>query len=83
MLDLTALEAEVTRNETVDGSAKLLIERLATELEAAKGDPVAIQLIVDRLRSHNDSLAAAVSANTPGAPPVEEPPADPEARRRQ
>lgn len=67
MLDLSALEAEVTRNETVDGSAKALLAQLFAEVEANKNDPVAIQAIVDRVRAANDSLAAAVSANTPGA----------------
>jgi hypothetical protein len=66
-LDLTALEAEVTRNETVDGSASALLKTLFDAVEAAKNDPVAIQAIVDRVRASNDALAAAVSANTPGA----------------
>jgi hypothetical protein len=67
MLDLSALEAEVARNETVDGSAKALLEQLFAEVEAAKNDPVAIQAIVDRVRAANDALAAAVAANTPSA----------------
>jgi hypothetical protein len=66
-LDLTALEAEVTRNETVDGSASALLKALFDEVEAHKDDPAAIQAIVDRVRASNDSLAAAVAANTPGA----------------
>jgi hypothetical protein len=66
-LDLTALEAEVTRNETVDGSASALLKTLFDAVEAAKNDPVAIQAIVDRVRASNDALSAAVSANTPGA----------------
>lgn len=68
-LDLTALEAAVTENETVDGSASLLLKRLFDEVEAAKGNPAAIQSIVDRVRSQNAALAAAVLANTPAAPP--------------
>lgn len=67
MLNLSELQAEVERNATVDGSAKALIEGLASQLEAAKGDSEAIQTIVDQLRSNNDALAAAVSANTPSA----------------
>ena len=66
-LDLTALEAEVTRNETVDGSASALLKTLFDAVEAAKNDPVAIQAIVDRVRASNDALSAAVSANTPSA----------------
>lgn len=68
MLDLSKLEAEITRNESVDASAKALLEQLFAEVEAAKNDPVAIQAIVDRVRAANDTLAAAVSANTPSAP---------------
>jgi hypothetical protein len=66
-LDLSALTAEIARDNDVNSSASTLITTLASQLEAAKGDPVAIQAIVDQLRSQNDSLAAAVAANTPGA----------------
>ena len=68
MLDLTALEAELTRNESVDASAKALLEQLFAEFEAHKNDPAAIQALVDRGRAANDALAAAVAANTPAAP---------------
>lgn len=67
MLDLSALEAEVTRNETVDGSAKALLERLFAEFESHKNDPAAIQALVDRLRGSSDTLVTAITANTPAA----------------
>lgn len=67
-LDLTALEAEISRDETVNGSAHTLIARLVTELEANKSNPAAIQALADRLRANNDALSAAVAANTPGEP---------------
>lgn len=67
-LDLTALEAEITRDETVNGSARSLIIALAAEVEANKGNPAALQALVDRLRASQDDLASAVAANTPGAP---------------
>lgn len=66
-LDLSALEAEVTRNESVDESASTLLTTLFNEVEAHKNDPAAIQAIVDRVRASNDALSAAVSANTPAA----------------
>lgn len=72
MLDLTALEAEITRDEAVDSSASTLITRLMNEVEANKANPAAIQALVDRVRASNDSLAASVAAGTPadpGAPP--------------
>lgn len=68
-LDFTALETEVSRDATVNGSASTLIERLAAEVEANKNDPAALQAFVDRLRGQNDALAAAVEANTPAAQP--------------
>lgn len=64
MLDLTQLEAEVARDEAVNSSAATLITRLAAEIEASKNDPVALQGLVDRLRSSQDALATAVAANT-------------------
>lgn len=79
MIDLTALTAEVERNSTVDGSATALIEGLVAQIEASKNDPAAIQAIVDTFRVQNDKLAAAVAANTPGAPV---PPPVPSDRRR-
>ena len=81
-LDLTALEAELTRNESVDDSAATLMKTLFDEVEANKNNPAAIQAIVDRVRGANDKLAAAVSANTPGAPPPPPPPPPPDARRK-
>jgi len=72
MLDLTALEAAVTENETVDGSASLLLKKLFDEVEANKTNPAALQALVDRVRGSNSLLAAAVAANTPGVtPPVD------------
>jgi hypothetical protein len=67
-MDLTKLEAEVTRLETVDASAELLLNQLFTEVEANKTDPVALQALVDRGRAATDGLVAAISANTPAVP---------------
>jgi len=58
------LEAEVSKNTTVDGSAILLLDTLAAEIEEAKNDPVRIQAIVDKMRADNQTLADAVSRNT-------------------
>ena len=68
MLDLTALQAEIARDEQVNTSAIALLSSLAAELEASKNDPVAIQALVDSLKANQDSLAAAVAQNTPAAP---------------
>lgn len=66
-LDLTQLEQEVARDEAVNSSAALLIQRLATEIEALKDDPAALQALVDRLRASQDGLAAAVANVPPSA----------------
>ena len=66
-LDLTALQAEVSRDSDVNSSASTLISALAAAVEATKGDPAAVQALADSLRANNDSLAAAVAANTPAA----------------
>lgn len=68
MLDLSQLEAEVARDSDVNSSAATLISALADEVEATKGDPAKVQELADRLRAQSDALAAAVAANTPGAP---------------
>jgi len=67
MLDFTALEAELTANESVDSSAAALITALANEIEANKDAPAKLQAMADRLRASNASLAAAVAAGTPTA----------------
>jgi len=70
MLDLTALEAAVTEDESVDSGAAKLLKTLFDEVEANKGNPAAIQAIVDRVRASTGALSAAVAANTPSAPPA-------------
>lgn len=59
------LEAETARNDELDASASTLFSRLADMIEQAKGDPARVQAIADRLRTSNDALATAISANTP------------------
>lgn len=68
-LDLTALNAAADRNTSVDDSAVLVITTLMAEVEANKGNPAAIQAIVDRVNGSTDKLAAAI-ANTSGTPPT-------------
>ncbi len=67
MADLTALQAEVERNTTVENSALALIQGLAAQITAAGTDPVKLKAITDQLTSNDDALAAAVAANTPAA----------------
>lgn len=67
-LDLSALEAELARDESVTSSAVTLINNLLDEIAANAGNQDAINEIVDRTRTATDALAAAVAASTPGAP---------------
>lgn len=64
MADLTAKVAELT---TVEQSAVALLDGLSQQLKDAKGDPVAIQAVIDSLDAGKTDLAAAVSRNTPAA----------------
>ncbi len=63
-LDLDALTAELSRDDSVTDSASTLISKLFAEVEANKGNPAAIQSIVDRVKASNDKLSAAVAAGT-------------------
>ena len=71
---LDDLTAEVARNTSVDESAKVLVTGLAAKIQelidasAGSVDPAALQGLVDTLKADNDSLSAAVTANTPAAP---------------
>jgi hypothetical protein len=65
---IAELQAEVDRNSTVDGSAVALIAGLADQIIASANDPTAVRALGAALKASTDSLAAAVSANTPAAP---------------
>jgi hypothetical protein len=67
MADLTALTAEVTRNNDVDQSAIILLNGLAAQIQQLKTDPAALQALADQLKASSDKLAEAVTANTPAA----------------
>jgi hypothetical protein len=70
MIDLTPLREQLARNKSLDASIIALVKDFAAKVEANKGDPVAIQEIVDSFRADNDVLAAAVIEHTPAAPPA-------------
>jgi len=77
MADFSQLQAEVTRNKSVDDSAIALISGFQTRLDQAIADAVAANDGADltaltslsaELSASSDALAGAVSANTPAAP---------------
>ncbi len=68
-LDTTALKAELQRNRDADAAMKTLLDFYFTEFEKAKGDPAAIQALVDELRADVDAQVAATLADTQSAAP--------------
>ena len=67
-VDLTPIQAEVSRQTSVVQSAITLIQSLATQIADAAGDPARVTELADALRASSDALAAAVAANTPSQP---------------
>ena len=67
---MVELQAEVERNTSVDESAIMLINGLADQIAAlvAAGDTTGLEALVVKLRTDSDTLAAAVTANTPQVP---------------
>lgn len=71
-LDLSRVEAAVTRNDTVDGSATELINSIPQLIrDAIAADNLTnatnLNALADRFEASSDRLAAAVLANTPSA----------------
>ena len=74
-VDLSGLQAAVARNNTVDTSASELIRGIAQRIaDAIAADDISdatnINALVTELNASSDSLAAAVSENTPAAAPT-------------
>ncbi|TCG08367.1 hypothetical protein BZM27_12595 [Paraburkholderia steynii] len=77
MSALDDLKAEVAATISIEQSAVTLIQGIAQQLQdalanAGVNDP-ALTDLTTQLKANADALAAAVSANTPAAPPAEEP----------
>jgi hypothetical protein len=67
---LATLQNQVAQNETIEESAVTLITGLAAQIAAAGTDPVALKALSDGLNKSATDLAAAITANTPAAPPA-------------
>jgi hypothetical protein len=65
MAALAALQAEVAEDISVTQSAITLLNGLSAKIEELKNDPVALQQLADDLKANRQSLADAVSQNTP------------------
>ena len=62
------LAADVAEETTVVASAVTLLGNLSALLAAAGTDPVKLSAIKNAVDANKGALAAAVAANTPGAP---------------
>jgi hypothetical protein len=70
MGDLDAITAQVAQNESVEQSAITLINSLASQIAGLINDPVALAALVTSMNASATALAAAITANTPAAPPA-------------
>lgn len=69
--ELDELTAAVEENTTVDGSAIVLLKKLADLIEAGQNNPTQLRALAAKLRGDNAALVAAVAANTPAEPEPE------------
>lgn len=67
--ELDDLTAQVKSNSDLLDSATTLINGIADRIAAAGVDPTKLAALTAELRSKDDALAAAVTANTPAATP--------------
>jgi hypothetical protein len=65
---LDDLTAQVAANRTISQSALTLINGIADRITAAGADPKALSDLTASLKSDDDALAAAITANTPATP---------------
>ena len=65
--ELDALTVQVKANSDLLDSATTLINGIAARITAAGTDPAALKALTDELKAKDDTLAAAVTANTPAA----------------
>jgi predicted nucleic acid-binding Zn-ribbon protein len=65
------LAAAVERETSVVSSVTTLISSLATQIKQTSSDPQ-VQALADQINANSDTLASAVSANTPAAPQGQE-----------
>lgn len=68
-LDFKALTDAITQTTTVEQSAVTLITQIAQEIAVNAGDQATVSSLADQLNQQASALAAAITANTPAAPP--------------
>ncbi len=67
---LDKITGEVTETKSIIESAVTLINGLAQQIRDLSEDPAALNALADDLDASSKSLADAVAANTPAAPPT-------------
>ena len=65
--ELQTLTTQVTESTTLMGSAVSLIDGLAAQIAALKGNPVALQALSDSLKNESSKIARAIITNTKAA----------------
>jgi hypothetical protein len=72
MTGLTDLQTAVANEETVEAGVVTLLQQLSADLAAAlaNNDNAALEALVTQINTDAASMAAAVTANTPAAPPA-------------
>lgn len=64
---LDDLTAQVARDTEVTQSAVTLLKGLKAKLDVAGADPVKLKALSDQIGQNTDTMAAAVTENTPSA----------------
>lgn len=67
---LDALTTQVSENTSLEQSAITMIQGLAQQIAQAADDPAEVAALSAHLKESADALAAAITANTPAAPPT-------------
>ena len=70
MANLTALQAAVANETTVDQSIVTLLNGLAAQIAALPLEQPAVDALAAQVTANAKTLSDAVTANTPAVPPV-------------
>lgn len=69
-IEMDALAAAVQQNTNLDDSIISLLNGIAAQLTATAGDKAQALALAAELNAKSEALSAAITANTPAAPPA-------------
>ena len=69
-VEMDALQEAVTENTTLDDSIILLLNGIAAQIVDSAGDKTKAVALAAELKAKSAALQAAITANTPQAPPA-------------